>query len=172
MLKIMGSIMIIAASVGLAFCIRRDMKEHLCLLYEIRKMLIDISSAAEESMQPVEILLGCFVRTKDVRLNQACSQIAEKLIEKKEGRGEVVWKMVFEQYRPQLQLTQEEGELLEQAGCAFFGKSMQENQKHLNITLERLNFLLENTRKEQKEKQKVYQTVTIVSGLMLVLLLL
>lgn len=171
MLKLTGSLIIIGASVGLACCIRRDMREHLRLLYDIRKLFLDIAYAASESMQPVEILLGCFVRTKDERLNEACKQIAERLIEKKEGAGEVVWRTVFEERRRDLGLGAEEAEVVERAGAAFFGKSVEENRKHLAYSLEQLDFLIENLRKEQKEKQKVYQTVSVMSGLLLVLLL-
>lgn len=171
MLKLIGSILVVTASAGMAYSIRRDLAEHLKLLYEIRKLLVDISYAAYESMQPVEILLGCFIRTRDERLNRACKEIAERLLEKKEGKGEMVWRSVFAAYRKELGLVAEEAEILEGAGSAFFGKSVEENKKHLALILERLDFLIETARGEQKEKQKVYGTVTVLCGLMLVILL-
>lgn len=172
MLKLAGSLLVIIASVGFGVCLCRDMTEHLRLLYIIRKMLVDISYAAASSMQPVEILLGCFVRTKEERLDAALKKIAEELIEKQEENGEEVWKKVFLAYRRELHLTEEEMDILAGAGSAFFGKSMEENQRRLELTLERLDFLIETTRSGQKEKQKVCQTVSVISGLMLVLLLL
>lgn len=147
------------------------MTAHLRLLYGMRKMLLDISYAALESMQPVEILLGCFVRTKEEELNAACKEIAERLIEKKEGAGEEVWRKVYENRRKNLGLNPEEAEILECAGSAFFGKSVEENRKHLEYSIERLDFLIENVRREQKEKQKVYQTVSVMGGLLLILVL-
>lgn len=171
MLKLIGSLIIITASVGFAYTIRRDLAEHLRLLYEIRRMLVDISYAARDSMQPVEILLGCFIKTREEHLNAACKEIAERLIEKQEGSGEEVWKTVFGKYKKELGLRGDEAEILEGAGKAFFGKSVEENGKHLALCLERLDFIIENTRGEQKEKQKVYQTVSIMCGLMLIILL-
>lgn len=171
MLKVIGSILVVAASVGMAYSIRRDLAEHLGLLYEIRKLFVDISYAAYESMQPVEILLGCFIRTRDERLNTVCKEIAERLTSKKEGKGEAVWRAVFADKRKELGLTPEEAEILEGAGSAFFGKSVEENKKHLAMTLERLDFLIETARGEQKEKQRVYGTVTVLCGMMLVILL-
>lgn len=172
MLKLFGSLLIMTASVGLAYCIRRDMTEHLGLLYEIRKMLIDISYAASESMQPVEILLGCFICTRDKRLNEACKKIAGVLMEKKEEDGGSVWREVFGASRRELGLNGEEAEILESAGMAFFGKSVEENRKHLSLVMERLDFCIEGIRKEQKEKQRVYQTVSVMCGLLLIILLL
>ena len=66
----------------------------------------------------------------------------------------------------------EEAEILEGAGGAFFGKSVEENRKHLSLSMERLNFLIEEIRKGQKEKQKVYQTVSVMCGVLLIILLL
>lgn len=171
MLKLVGSILIVVAGIGIAYSIRRDLAAHLRLLYEIRKLFVDISCAAYESMQPVEILLGCFLRTRDERLNQICKEIATRLIEKKEGKGEDVWRSVFAEYRGELQLSSEEAEIVEGAGSAFFGKSVSENKKHLSVMLERLDFLIEAARGEQKEKQKVYGTISVLGGVMLVILL-
>lgn len=171
MLKLVGSILIVTAGIGMACSIRRDLAEHLRRLYDIRKLFVDISYAAYESMQPVEILLGCFIRSKDVVLNEVCKEIAERLIEKKEGKGEEVWRSVFSEHKSELELTNEEAEIIEQAGSAFFGKSVDENRKHLSMTLERLDFLIETARGEQKEKQKVYSTISVLGGVMLVILL-
>ena len=172
MLKLLGSLLIMTASVGLAYCIRRDMTKHLGLLYEIRKMLIDISYAAAESMQPVEILLGCFIRTRDKRLNDACKKIADILMEKHAEDGGKVGQDVFGASRRELGRRGEEAEILESAGGAFFGKSVEENRKHLSLSMERLDFCIEENRKEQKEKQRVYQTVSVMCGLLLIILLL
>ncbi|MGN0348148.1 MAG: stage III sporulation protein AB [Roseburia sp.] len=172
MLKLLGSGLIFTASIGLAFHIRRDLEGHLRLLYEIRKMLTDIFYAASESMQPVEILLGCFVRMRDERLNEACKEIAEALIERREENGEEVWKKAFELRRKTLGLYSEEAEIVEGAGSAFFGKSVEENRKHLQYSLERLDFIITHAREGQKEKQRVAQTVSVAGGLVLILLLL
>lgn len=171
MLKGIGSILIISAGVGMAWTIRCELTEHLRLLYEVRKLFVDLSYAAFESRQPVEILLGCFVRTRDERLNDVCKEIAECLIERKEGAGEDVWRNVFVKYKKVLRLTNQEIEVIESAGSAFFGKSMEENRKHLALLLERLDFLIDTARGEQREKQKVYGTISVVGGLMMVILL-
>lgn len=172
MLRLFGSLLVVTASVGLAFSIKRDMAAHLRLLYEIRRLLVDISYGAEHTMQPVEILLGCFIKTKDARLNEVCRKIADCLIEHGEESGEAVWQTVFTANKKELGLTAEETEIIEGAGSAFFGKSMEENRRHLALTMERLDFLIEGIRGEQKEKQKVYQTVSIMCGLLIIILLL
>ena len=43
MLKVLGSMLILLASVGFGFQIQMDLKNHLRLLYDIRKLLFDIA---------------------------------------------------------------------------------------------------------------------------------
>ena len=104
-------------------------------------------------------------------LQEILREIGEKLKEKTAGFGEEIWRESFAMRRHLLGLREEESEIIEQAGRAFFGKSMEENQKILSLYLERLDFLIEGERKERREKQKVYQTVCVMSGLVLVILL-
>lgn len=172
MLKVIGSVLIIFSGVGIAWQIRIELADHLRLLYALRRLFVDISYAAYESRQPVEILLGCFIRAKDDRLNDICAEIADCLMEKCTGQGDEVWKNVFLAHQKELQLTGEEMEVIESAGSAFFGKSMEENRKNLELLTERLDFLIETARGEQKEKQKVYGTISVMCSVMIVILLL
>ncbi len=171
MLKLVGSLIVITASTGFAHCIRKDMTEHLKLLYEIRRLLVALSCEAACSMQPMEVLLGGLVRPTDVRLKNACREIAGRLMEKRDSTGEHIWREVFTSYEKALGLKGEEAEILQNAGCGFFGKSVEENKKQLSLTLERLDFVIGRTREEQGEKQRVYQTVSVMCGLMLIILL-
>lgn len=166
-----GCALIFAASVGLAFSLRRDLGMHLRLLYELRALFVDLDCSARTSLQSVEILLGCFVKPRDERLQMICTEIAERLTRKEEGTGEQVWRSVFEEYRYLLGLTPEEQELAEDAGRAFFGKSMEENSRHFAMLLERTDFRIKAVRAEQKEKQKVYAAVSVLGGLLLIIIL-
>ncbi len=171
MLKLLGCIIIISASLGFAFCIRQDMKNHLCLLYELRKLLTDIFYEEQYSLQPVEHILRYSVRSSDERLNEIMRRIGEGLLRKEAGSGEEIWKAVFREHRKKLGLREDEADIIENVGSACFGKCMEENQKVLSLYLERLNFLIETERTERREKQKVYQTVSIMCGLILIILL-
>ena len=136
MLKIMGSILVFAAAAGMAGTYKRELADHLALLYALRKLLVDLSCYGNGTRQPVEVLLGCFVRTPDERLNEICRKIADCLIEKNEKNGELVWKRVFEEYRKKLCLTGEESALIGEAGRRVFGRSEEENHRRLTLILE------------------------------------
>lgn len=123
MLKIMGSILVFAAAAGMAGTYKRELADHLALLYALRKLLVDLSCYGNGTRQPVEVLLGCFVRTPDERLNEICRKIADCLIEKNEKNGELVWKRFFEEYRKKLCLTGEESALIERRAARFSGEA-------------------------------------------------
>ena len=111
------------------------------------------------------------MQKEDQSIAEILNEISEGLKKKKEVCGAEIWSEVFARHKKKLGLKTEEGELMEQAGRAFFGKSVEENQKVLALYQERLDFLIEVEQKERKEKQKVYQTVCIMSGLVLIILL-
>ena len=152
MLKIMGSILVFAAAAGMAGTYKRELADHLALLYALRKLLVDLSCYGNGTRQPVEVLLGCFVRTPDERLNEICRKIADCLIEKNEKNGELVWKRFFEEYRKKLCLTGEESALIEEAGGALFGRSEEENHRRLTLILEQLDDRIKTVRGELGEK--------------------
>lgn len=171
MLKLLGSVLILIASIGLAYSIQIELKEHQKRLFELRSLLTKIFWEMNYSMRPVEMVLLYQIETQDEALAGILREIGECLMKKEAKCGEDIWQEVFRKHRRELGLKPEEGELMEQVGRAFFGKSVEENQKILSLYQERLDFLIEVERKERKEKQKVYQTVCVMSGLMLIILL-
>ena len=61
--------------------------------------------------------------------------------------------------------------LIEEAGGALFGRSEEENHRRLTLILEQLDDRIKTVRGELGEKQKIYATVSMVMGGMLVILL-
>ncbi len=87
MLKIMGSILVFAAAAGMAGTYKKENWQtiwHFCT--RCGKLLVDLSCYGNGTRQPVEVLLGCFARTPDERLNEICRKIADCLIEKNEKK--------------------------------------------------------------------------------------
>ena len=60
---------------------------------------------------------------------------------------------------------------IEEAGGALFGRSEEENHRRLTLILEQLDDRIKTVRGELGEKQKIYATVSMVMGGMLVILL-
>lgn len=171
MLKLVGSVLIMIASIGLAYRMQTERTQHQKRLFELRNLLTRIFWEMNYSMRPVEMVLLYQIQTQDECLGNILKEIGTGLMQKEAKCGEDIWQEVFYAHRRELGLKGEESDLVEQAGRAFFGKSVEENQKILSLYQERLDFLMEVEQKERKEKQKVEQTVCIMSGLLLIILL-
>lgn len=171
MLKMAGSICILLASIGLAASLSAELKEHIMLLYEIRQMLVDIAQEAGYSLLPMEQILQGRLHIQTKALWDFCQELGEKLQEKKEADGAVLWQSMFWKYEKKLRLDAAECDVLEHAGRAFFGKNTEENERNFALYLERLDYLIDEKRKEVKEKKRVAQTLSMMGGLMLIVLL-
>ena len=154
------------------FQIQMDLKNHLRLLYDIRKLLLDIANETAYTMDPMEVVLEHAIHSRNPYLNEICKEMGEGLQKKERGCGQELWQERIEAWQKRLGLSLEEKEIFAGAGCAFFGKSMGENEKSLEHYLERLDYVIDQVRGEQKEKQKVYQTVSVMCGLIIILLFL
>lgn len=172
MLKPAGVLLVFIASIGMAVQIGRDLKNHLYLLYDMRKLLFDIANEMSFSLEPAEIILTDRVHSRSPCLNEICQTMAEELKKKQTGSGDEIWKKVVLQYRREMHLTEEEAEIFIGAGSSFFGKSISENEKGLEHFVKRLDEVIMIEQKEQKEKQKVYQTASIMCGLIIILIFL
>ena len=171
-MKILGSLFIFTASIGFAFQIKTDLKRHLFLLYDIRKLLLDIADEMAYSLESVETVLKYTVQSKNRYLNEICKAMGE-ILEKKEAKNPALaWETVILEYQKKLQLKEAEKDVFADAGNAFFGKSIEENERALKHSIKRLDAIIDVAEKEQKEKQKVYQTVSVMCGLIVILLFL
>ena len=152
MLKLIGGILVAGSGVGLAVNMIAEIRQHLLRLYEIRQLLINISGEAALALLPMEHILNQPTLTNDVVLQKVCGQIADRLAAKELG------------------ICASELEIIANAGNAFFGRNIKENERMLSIYLERLDFVIEQERKEQREKQRVAGAVSVIGGMMLVIL--
>ena len=172
MLKMIGSMLVLCSGVGFAVSTINEIRQHLLRLYEIRQLLLNISGEAALALLPMEHILNQPALTKDAALQKVCRQIAEYLAAKKEGSGADIWYEIFRKNQKELGIRAAELEIIANAGNSFFGRNIKENERMLSIYLERLDFVIEKEQKEQKEKQRVAGTVSVIGGMMLVILLL
>ena len=178
MLKLIGGILVAGSGVGLAVNMIAEIRQHLLRLYEIRQLLINISGEAALALLPMEHILNQPTLTNDVVLQKVCGQIADRLAAKKVESGGKIWWDIFWKNRKELGICASELEIIANAGNAFFGRNIKEttsdiakeNYAIFAIYLERLDFVIEQERKDQREKQRVAGAVSVIGGMMLVIL--
>ena len=110
MLKVLGSMLILLASVGFGFQIQMDLRNHLRLLYDIRKLLLDIANETAYTMDPMEVVLEHAIHSRNPYLNEICKEMGEGLQKKERGCGQELWQERIEAWQKTLGLTSEEKE--------------------------------------------------------------
>lgn len=171
MLKFFGCCLILMGAFGGALWVRGEVADHVKLLYGFQQLFFKLAEDIRYSRQPMEQLLVQNGNSSDERINGICRELGEKLAEGNVVSAQEEWETIFRKRRKELHLSEEEVELFAEAGNAFFGKCMEENETYFSLVMDRLGFQIEEQRKEQKEKQKVLQSVVLMGGAMLVLLL-
>lgn len=151
MLKLIGGILVAGSGVGLAVNMIAEIRQHLLRLYEIRQLLINISGEAALALLPMEHILNQPTLTNDVVLQKVCGQIADRLAAKKGESGGEIWWDIFWKNRKELGICASELEIIANAGNAFFGRNIKENERMLSIYLERL--ICDRTRAERAERK-------------------
>lgn len=128
MLKLIGGILVAGSGVGLAVNMIAEIRQHLLRLYEIRQLLINISGEAALALLPMEHILNQPTLTNDVVLQKVCGQIADRLAAKKVESGGKIWWDIFWKNRKELGICASELEIIANAGNAFFGRNIKENE--------------------------------------------
>lgn len=171
MLKLLGCGLILVGAFGGAFWVRAEVADHVRLLYGFQQLFFKLAEDIRYSRQPMEYLLIQSGNSSDERISGICQEIGEKLAKGNVVSAQEEWKKIFRKKRKELHLSENEVELLVEAGTAFFGKCMEENEIYFTLIMDKLGFEIEEQRREQREKQKVLQSVVLMGGAMLVLLL-
>ena len=171
MLKLVGCGLIFAGTIGCAIGVRSEVADHVRFLYRLKRLLVELSEDIRYSHQPMEQILLQKQTNTDERIAKLCVELGTKLAAGNVISASEEWENVFLKKRRELHLSQMEAELFAEAGRAFFGKCMEENGAHFAIVMDKLDFCIEEQRKEQREKQKVLQSVVMMGGAVLVLLL-
>ena len=92
-MKLLGCLLVLLASIGYAWQTGRELKEHVKLLYEIRKLLSDIEAEASYTMAPMEVILTEMAGKYPSVLGTICAQTGSLLRKREMGSGSGIWKM-------------------------------------------------------------------------------
>jgi stage III sporulation protein AB len=171
-LKAVGSALILAASVGFPYRLHRERILHIEQLGEIRSLLLSLEAEETLFRQPMELLLQRQAIPLSRPLREICETMRGELAGKQGKSGEKIWSDVVRENRGDLLLSQEESELFARAGGALFGKSVEENRRQLSYLIGQLEEQIRTRRQEKREKQRVYGTVSLMGGMILILVLL
>lgn len=164
--KLTGSILIFAACCGIGYTKSHEMQHHLEELEELKKLFCLLKSELQYTRAPFsEVFEKLGQKTREpyqTWLWNLCNRINEK----NGGMFWEIWCTSIDEELLKSRLKEDELEELKQVG-----KNL-EYIESLNLYIEQMEYRIKNTRENYRSKRKLCQSLGIMGGIFLVILLL
>lgn len=165
MLKVVGSTLIIFACTAIGFDRSHKLQLHLNQLEMLKQIFVLIKKEMQYTMAPLPEIFLKISRGVDEFWKRWLEQLSMELQNCEKLTFEQVWDATIEKHFQESQFTLREKEELLQVGKNL---SYMEN---IDLYLELLDISIERAREDAKTKKKLYQSIGIVGGIFLVIVL-
>ncbi|MCI9176453.1 MAG: hypothetical protein HFH49_16275 [Lachnospiraceae bacterium] len=170
MLKLLGSILVLSASLLYGWKVNEEQKEHVEQLIAMKEMFLMLQGEISYARTPLrEAFLQIAAQGKEP-FSGFLKQAAEGMREQEGSMGEF-WGRLVDEAAGEFYFTREEQGLLKRAGENFGYLDVQMQLKNLELYMEQAEVFIQNAQKELKDRQKIARTLSLMCGLFLVILL-
>jgi len=166
MLKLIGSILIITATTGIGFTKSKDMQNCLNTLEELKKLFCLLRSELQYTHAPFAELFSKISEKTSTPYREWLSNLSQRLMNKTRSSFWEIWCLSITEDMKEANLKEKELEELKNVG-----KNM-EYIESLELYIEQLEYRIKNTREAYQSKRKLCQSMGIMGGIFLVILLL
>ena len=166
MQKIIGSIMVIATCTVFGFEKSRELQLHLRELENLKDIFVLLKKELQYTNAPFFELFLKIGGKMSGRHHEWLMELAKELKECQGGTFLVLWKKQIEKYFSKSGLSEIELEDLYRVGSSLG------YPETIELYLEQLVVSIQSTREELKTKKKLYQSMGIMCGIFLVIVLL
>ncbi len=166
MLKLLGSALILLACTGIGFGKSRELQFHLEQLEEIKKLFCLLRSELQYTRAPFAEVFEKISRKTKTPYAEWLVRLCGRLKQKENGSFWNMWTTSISEDLKNSGLKEEEIEELQS-----LGKNL-EYTESLDLYLEQLEYHIKHTREAYHSKRKLCQSMGIMGGIFLVILLL
>ena len=166
MQKIMGSIIVIVTCTAFGFEKSRELQFRLKELEELKKMFTILKSEMQYTRAPFSELFFKISRKMEGIYKEWLIRLSKDLEKREKGTFQEAWKITILDCLDTSRLTVEEKEELWQIGNSLG------YPETIDLYLEQLELSIQRTREELKTKKKLYQSMGVMCGIFLVIVLL
>lgn len=166
MLKLIGSILIITATSGIGFSKSKELQKHLNTLEELKKLFCLLRSELQYTHSPFAEVFSKLSTKTSTPYEEWLSNLSVRLNNKTRGSFWEIWCNSITDNLIETNLKEDELKELKNAG-----KNM-EYIESLDLFIEQLEYRIKSTREVYQSKRKICQSMGVVGGIFLVILLL
>ncbi len=165
-MKLLGSILILMCSATLGLLKSHELQLHIKELEEIKRIFFMIKNELKYSKSMFEDIFVEISRKTEGRYKIWMQNLAEELNRREQQSFVEIWTLCSETFSEQLHLTLEEKNELNRVGRNLSCLDS------LNLYLEQLELSIDSARMEARNKKKLYQSMGVLGGVFLVIVLL
>lgn len=166
MLKLIGSILILAACSGIGFSKSQEMKQHLDELEELKKLFYLLRSELQYTRAPFAEIFVKVGQKINNPYKEWILQLSNRIANK---NGSSFWEIWYTSITEDLQKSRLKEEDLEE--LKQVGKNL-EYIESIDLYIEQMEYKIKHTRESYRSKRKLSQSLGIMGGIFLVILLL
>lgn len=165
-MKVLGCVLILVSSSCMGYALGQEEKQSLKELEELERIFVLMKKELEYTKAPIAELLSKLARKTKGTYKPWLEELSRELEEKREQTFMEIW----------------ESSIKENLSTSKLGKEIKDElilvgnnlgyPENLELFLEKLEFVIRDTREETKSKKKLYQSVGVMGGIFLIILLL
>lgn len=170
MLKLSGSILVVAASVLYGWNMQQELQEHVRQLVGMKEMFLMLWGEISYTRTPLKQAFLQIASQNKEPFASFLKKAAHGLDENEESVG-CFWKSLVEKEADMFLFDEEERGILERAGENFGYLDGQMQLKNLELYIEQTEVLIEKAQGELKDRKKLSGVLSVMCGLFLIILL-
>ena len=171
MLKILGSVLVLACSAGLGAAGSLDLKRHCMELRLLKQAVYMLRGEIKYSKAPLPEAFAALAERIPGPFSEFFARLAEEMSRPGGKNLDVLWKEEIGHSLRQSSLKRDEKEKLGQLGEGLGYLDLEMQLSTIELYLEQLEEDIALSQEEIRTKQKLYQSLGVAGGIFLVILL-
>lgn len=166
MQKIIGSIVVVLACTGIGYEKSREMQLHVKELEELKRVFTLLRSEIYYTKAPFSVVFAKIGNKVEGLYGTWLQELSYDLEQRDRGMFQEIWEQSIHKHFDRNTLKKDE-----RKGLCALGASLGYLET-IDLYLEQLNLTIQTTREETASKKKLYQSMGVMGGIFLVIVLL
>lgn len=171
MLKVTGIILILTASVLFGYLMQSELYDHVNQLVGMKEMLIMLSGEISYAKTPLEEAFLHIANQGKEPYAALLKDVRERMNAGEQIPLQEIWRDELSKHKEDFLLKDEEYMILENAGDNFGYLDWQMQIKNINVYVAQVEARIVQAQDELATKQKMYQYLSVMGGLFLIIIL-
>ena len=170
MIKITGVIIVLLASWGYGSGLIHRLNQHKNQLFSLQELIDLFLGEIQYGKQPLQEACALIGQRMPAPFRDVLLEISKELELKKFQSFEMVWRQQFQKQEKEFAFTEQEKQVLYGIGKNLGYLDVDAQVRHLQLYQREVGNLIEQLEQSAKEKKKVYRSVSLMVGAMVILL--